>query len=270
VPHVHLNRTAGARRGISYVGISQRSTSDDRERREKRARRQKKTIVRDAKLLARSEDWRATGEQFAVLHRRWKAAGSAGRAYDDKLWESFKAASDEFHQRRARHFAEVARIAKAKATAKQKLIAEAERLSSISDYDIANGQFSDLMVRWRETGHAGRHENELWEQFVAARQAMYDATEQDRLTLQSEYVQRVATRIQHHKEVIGKLRSLRRELTLRRQSVMPGWVGAEMMEELDERIAGIEHSIGKREQWLSEDGERLERAQARAIRQDLT
>ena len=129
MPKVHLNRTGGARRGMTYVGISQRSISDDRERREKRALRQKKNIVRDAKLLARSEDWRAAGEQFAVLFRRWKAAGSAGRAHDDKLWKTFKAAADQFHERRAKHFAELDRIAKAKATAKQKLIAEAEKLA---------------------------------------------------------------------------------------------------------------------------------------------
>jgi Domain of Unknown Function (DUF349) len=117
MPKVHVNRTAGARRGMSYVGVSQGFAVDDRERREKRARRQKQMIVRDAKLLARSEDWREAGERFAVLRRRWKAAGSAGRAYDEKLWQSFRAAADEFHERRAKHFAEVARIAKARTVA---------------------------------------------------------------------------------------------------------------------------------------------------------
>jgi hypothetical protein len=260
MPKVHLNRTAGARRGMTYVGISERSFDDGNERREKRALRQKKKIARDAKLLARSEDWRVAGEEFAVLHRRWKAAGSAGRAYDDKLWKTFKAASDEFHDRRAKHFAELARIAKAKATAKQKLIAEAEKLSSISDYDIANGQFSDIMVRWRETGHAGRHENELWEKFVAARQAMYNATAEDRRGRQSEYVQRVEERIVRHREVIGKLRAQRRELTLRRRGLMPGWVGQEMAEEFDSRVQEIDGYIEERQRWLDEDTERVSRA----------
>jgi hypothetical protein len=111
MPKVHLNRTAGARSGITYLGISQRSTSEGRERLQKRALRQKKNIVRDAKRLSGSEDWRAAGGEFAVLHRRWKAAGSAGGAYDEKLWKTFKAASDQFHERRAKHFAELARIA---------------------------------------------------------------------------------------------------------------------------------------------------------------
>jgi Domain of Unknown Function (DUF349) len=245
---------------MTYVGVSQRSISDDRERREKRALRQKKKIVRDAKLLAQSEDWRATGEEFAVLFRRWKAAGSAGRAYDDKLWKSFKAAADLFHQRRTKHFAELARIAQAKATAKQKLIAEAEKLSSISDYEIAKGQFSDIMVRWRETGHAGRHENELWQKFVGARQAMYNATAEDRRGRQSEYVQRVEERIIGHREMIGKLRAQRRELTIRRKGLMPGWVGAEMAEEFDSRVQEIDAYIEERQRWLDEDTERVSRA----------
>ena len=260
MPKVRLNRTAGARRGMTYVGISQRSVADGHERREKRALRQKKNIVRDAKLLARSEDWRDAGEQFAVLFRRWKAAGSAGRAYDEKLWKSFKAAADGFHDRRAKHFAELARIAKAKATAKQKLIAEAEKLSSISDYEIAKGQFSDIMVRWRETGHAGRHENELWTQFVNARQAMYNATAEDRRGRQSEYVQRVEARIIGHREMIGKLRAQRRELTIRRKGLMPGWVGQEMAEEFDGRVQEIDGYIEERQRWLDEDTQRVARA----------
>ena len=260
MPHVHLNRTAGARRGMTYVGISERSFSDDRERREKRALRQKKKIVRDAKLLARSEDWRASGEELAVLFRRWKAAGSAGRAYDEKLWKSFKAASDEFHQRRARHFAEVARVAEAKATAKQQLIAEAEKLSSISDYELAKAQFSDIMTRWRETGHAGRHENELWTQFVNARQAMYNATAEDRRGRQSEYVQRVEARIIGHREMIGKLKAQRREIALRRRGLMPGWVGLEMAEEFDSRTEEIDRYIEERQRWLDEDTQRVARA----------
>jgi hypothetical protein len=245
---------------MTYVGISQRSVSEGRERLQKRTLRQKKKIVRDAKLLARSEDWRAAGEEFAVLFRRWKAAGSAGRAYDDKLWQAFKAAADQFHERRAKHFAELARIAKAKAAAKQKLIAEAEQLSSISDYKIAKSKFSDIMVRWRETGHAGRHENELWTRFVAARQAMYNATAEDRRGRQSEYVQRVEARIVGHREMIAKLKSQRRELALRRKGLMPGWVGEEMAEEFDWRAEEIDGYIEERERWLDEDTARVARA----------
>ncbi len=146
VPKVRLNRTGGAR-GMTYVGVSQRSASEGRERLERRARRQKKGIVRDAKLLARSEDWRGAGEQFAVLHRRWKAAGSAGRAYDEKLWQTFRAAADQFHERRARHFTEVARIAKAKA--EDRCERRSEYVKRVEERDAESGWPARWTVRTR-------------------------------------------------------------------------------------------------------------------------
>jgi predicted DNA-binding transcriptional regulator len=63
--------------------------------------------------------------------------------------------------------------------------------------------------------------------------------------------------------VIGKLRSLSRGLTIRRQGVTPGWVGLEMAEECDERIADVEESMAARVEWLEQDVERLNQAQSR-------
>ena len=59
------------------------------------------------------------------------------------------------------------------------------------------------------------------------------------------------------------MRSFRRELTMRRQQVIPGWVGIEMTEEFDERIADIDESMALRKDWLDEDIRRLDQAQTR-------
>ena len=269
MPRLHLNRTGGARRGISYVGISERST-DARERAQKRARRAKKKLVQEANLLAQSTvaqsaqstDWKVAGERWAVLHRRWKAAGSAG-PHEERLWKSFKAATDQFHQRRTEHFAEIDRLHEDRASAKEQLIAEAEQLSSLSDYKLAKGKFDALMERWREIGSAGAaREQSLWERFTAAKQAMYDATAEDRRSLQSEYIQRVSERIQHHRETIDKLKSQKRELALRRRGLMPGWVGEELAEELDEHSERIDRYVDEHERWMAEDVERQARAMA--------
>ena len=89
-------------------------------------------------------------------------SGSAGPGYDERLWKRFKAESDQFHQRRLEHLAEVERFNAIKAAAKEQLITEAQKLSSISDYRVAEREYADLVARWREAGHAGSHEESLW------------------------------------------------------------------------------------------------------------
>src|ERR1039458_768055 len=125
---------------MTYVGISERSFSDDHERRQRRACNKKKSLIRRAKLLAKSEDWKVAGQELASLHQRWKAAGSAGREHDDKLWAAFRALTIEFHERRQRHFAELNRLAKQRASTKQQLISEAERLDIKGEVAIDAGR----------------------------------------------------------------------------------------------------------------------------------
>jgi hypothetical protein len=89
---------------------------------------------------------------------------------------------------------------------------------------------------------------------------MYEATAADRCARQGEYAQRVEERIRENREAIGRLRAERRELTIRRRAVIPGWVGLEMAEEFDERIEAIDSRLAKRERQLQEDAQRIARA----------
>lgn len=250
---------------MTYVGVAERPFGDLG--RTTKARRIKRTLVREAEALIRtteSTDWKAASESLHRMHERWKKAGFAGEEHDQRLWKRFKKAGDQFRQLRTEHFAEVERLrqerVQERVSLKETLLSEAQGLSSISDYTLAKGRLSDFMSRWSQIGHTGTHEDKLWEQFVAAKQAMYDATAEDRRARQTEYVQRVEERIQNHREVIGKLRAQRRELMFRRRSVIPGWVGMEMMEEFDEQIENIDEYLAEREGWLEEDVQRVARA----------
>jgi len=254
---------------MTYVGIAEHPFGDLG--RFTKARRIKRTLVLEAEALIRtngSTDWKSASEQLHRLHERWKKAGYAGEEHDQRLWKRFKKAGDRFRQMRTDHFAEIERQRRERlderVELKQKLLSEAQGLSTVTDYALAKGRLSDFMSRWNEIGHTGAHEDNLWSQFVAARQAMYDATADDRRARQADYVQRVEERIQNHREVIGKLRARRRELMFRRRSVIPGWVGMEMMEEFDEQIEGIDEYLEEREGWMQEDVRRIEQARERA------
>jgi hypothetical protein len=261
MPHVRLKNTYGARPKMSYLGVAEQPFGDLG--RSARVRRVKRKLILEAQALTRageSTDWKAASQRMHQLHERWKRAGSAGEEYDDKLWKRFKKAGAEFRSLRDAHYAELERRRRERVGLKESLLSEARELSSVSDFDTAKGRLTDFMHRWREIGHTGSGEGRLWEQFVAARQAMYDATAEDRNRRQADYVQRVHERIHHHREVIGKLRSQRRELMLRRRAVVPGWVGIEMTEEFDQRIEDIDRYLGERQHWVEEDEGRLAKA----------
>jgi hypothetical protein len=272
MPRVRYNRTAGARRQMTYVGVSQQRPGNPLGKRpSKRARREKRALLREAHELAELRgdqvDWKAASERLRLLHRRWQAAGSAGEEQDQKWWKNFKKSSERFRRNCDEYHARLKRRMDAErkksADLKQQLLLEAQNLGTATDHRAASKQFSDLMIRWCEAGGAGNQEEQLWQSFVAARQTMYEATAEDRRSRQAEYVRAIEERIQDHRQTNGKLRALQRELLLRRRAIQPGWVGLEMIEQLDERIADIDQALEKHRQWLEQDVERLARARER-------
>jgi hypothetical protein len=77
-----------------------------------KARRKKRMLVVQAQRLARAEeisDWRATAEQLAVLHIRWRSAGNAGTE-DERLYRRFCKAVELFKQRHREHLATIAQL----------------------------------------------------------------------------------------------------------------------------------------------------------------
>lgn len=106
MPHLKVNRTAGARREVTYLGVSKSEISEHNERRMARARRRKRALVREAQRLAQLDaaaDWYAASRRMQQLHRAWKALGSAGQRADARLYERFSAACSRFHDRRRVH-----------------------------------------------------------------------------------------------------------------------------------------------------------------------
>ena len=57
-----------------------------------------------AEALKDSTDWKATTQELIRLQQEWKKIGPAGDK-NDKIWQRFKAVSDEFFVRKTAHFA---------------------------------------------------------------------------------------------------------------------------------------------------------------------
>ena len=138
------------------------------------ATEKKKALADEAERLAKSSDWKATGERLRALVEEWRAIKGVARRTDTELWRRVSAARDEFTRRRGAHFAGLDEQRKSAAVVKGKLAAEAETLADSSEWAATAIRFKSLMSEWKSAGSAGKAaEDELWGRFRAAQDKFF-------------------------------------------------------------------------------------------------
>lgn len=153
------------------------------------AAREEARVAREA-LVAESEriagqreasiQWKQSGARMRELLDEWKAQQRAGvrldRPSEAALWQRFSAARNSFDRMRRVHFAQLDTQQGSAKAAKERLVVEAERLSTSKDWAPTAGAFKKLMDEWRQAGRAGRSDDDaLWERFKAAQDAFFAA-----------------------------------------------------------------------------------------------
>lgn len=160
------------RRGAHFAEL-------DRER--AGAREAKERLCARAEELSGSTDWAATAAAFRDLLAEWKAAGRAAKDTDDTLWQRFKAAQDRFFA--ARNAANAERDAEftANGEAKEKLLAEAERID-VSNVRAAQAALRAITDKWDAIGKAPRDSAaELERRLRAVEKKIRDAADAGRI-----------------------------------------------------------------------------------------
>lgn len=140
---------------------------------------QREAIVTEAEGLAESTQWKTTGERFKELQAAWSALPRGDRSARDseqELWRRFSAARSTFDKARRTHFAALDASRKEAIDAKEALIAQAEALSSSTDWNDTARAYRGLMDSWKAAPRAGRvDEDKLWARFRAAQDVFFAA-----------------------------------------------------------------------------------------------
>jgi hypothetical protein len=130
--------------------------------------------VEAEELASTSTAWKVSGDRLRAIVEEWKLIKGVDRKTDDALWKRFAAARDTFGKRRGQHFAQLDSERGSAKAAKEKLVAQAEELSSSSDWKQTAISMRDLMTEWKAAGRAGRDtEDALWARFRAAQDAFF-------------------------------------------------------------------------------------------------
>jgi hypothetical protein len=153
-----------------------------------KAQEERLRIVERAEALAKSTDWSAGPAQLQELVEQWKALSRTDKSRDEALWQRLATARTAYTRRRRQHFAELDERRKAAAAVKEKLIAEAESLSSSTDWSATSRAYRDLMTRWKAAGSARRDaEDALWRRFRAAQDVFFSARDASTAEVDAQY-----------------------------------------------------------------------------------
>lgn len=145
---------------------------------------EREAIVAEAEAIAATPEnkiqWRQSSDRMRTLLDDWKGhqRGSArlDKPVENALWQRFSHARNSFDKARRVHFAQLEETRSSAKEAKSALVAEAESLSTSTDWNNTARAFKQLMDRWRQAGRASRTEDDaLWERFRAAQDAFFNA-----------------------------------------------------------------------------------------------
>lgn len=148
------------------------------------AKAERERIVAEAESIAAQPEnriqWKSSGARMRELLDEWKAHQRSStrldRGSETDLWQRFSAARNRFDKARRTHFADLdATHADVKA-AKERLVSEAEKLATSTDWAATAGAFKRLMDEWRGAGRASRAEDDqLWARFKTAQDSFFTA-----------------------------------------------------------------------------------------------
>jgi len=148
-------RSAFGKRRKSYFAALEEEREGVRDR--------KQQLVARAEELCTSTDWAPTAAAYRELMASWKEAGRADRAAEDELWKRFRAAQSAFFEARSAVMSAKDNQLRERATAKEELLAEAEKLLPITDPKAARSTLRSIHQRWDKIGSVARDSQERLE-----------------------------------------------------------------------------------------------------------
>jgi hypothetical protein len=112
----------------------EREEWEEREREREHARAEKRRLISRAESISSTHDFKAGAEAMRDLLAEWKDCGSAGRDYEQDLWSDFHSARQRFFDRRQAYFEQQERERDKAATAKRRIINQAQAISRSTDF----------------------------------------------------------------------------------------------------------------------------------------
>ena len=122
-----------------------------------------------AREVLSSNQWNAFSKEIEEVQKEWKMIGFASKKDNQKIYDRFRAACDNFYGRKREFYTEYKDSMNANLDRKVALCEEAEALKTSTDWKKTTDQFISLQKQWKEIGAVPRKKSDqLWKRFRAA------------------------------------------------------------------------------------------------------
>jgi hypothetical protein len=141
----------------------------------------KEALIEKAIALKDSTDWKTGTQKIIALQKEWKAVGSAGPKFENKLWKKFREPIDLFFQAKDEHFAEKDAANIENLEKKKALIAKIEGYEISGDPKSTINDLRALSKEFAEIGNVPfKQKDEIYAAYKKALDAKYNAIKMDK------------------------------------------------------------------------------------------
>lgn len=219
------------------------------------AKKAKESIIEEAKTLVNADDWQATNIKFKQLMEQWKSVGSAGRDYEDHLWNEFNELRNQYYGRQSEYYEKMNESQDQRYAEKQTLVDEAKAIMAKNEYTKENTeQMKQLGVKWKQVGSCGKEkEDRIWQEFRTLMDAYFAGLKQKNEKKHTEWLHRMQENRSRKLDLIMKQKRQIRYL----ENEVVGLLGQKAIDDTLEEIEEIKEFIIELEEQLAELDARL-------------
>jgi hypothetical protein len=235
------------------------------------------TVVEEAEQLAVADPeripWKASGDRLRELFEEWRRLQREARLdkhTEDELWKRFSHARTTFDRKRRHYFGALDEQRAAAKETKERIVVEAEALSSSTDWGATAAAYRDLMARWKVAGRAAKRDDDaLWARFRAAQDAFFSARQEAAASTDAEFRENLVRKEELVAEAeallpvtdLGAARAALRSIQERWEQV--GRVPRSDLQRIEGRLRKVEQTLRDAEQdrWRRTNPEARARAE---------
>lgn len=164
----------------------------------------------DTDSLKTMADWTSTSDKIIALQAKWKTIGFAPQKMNQKIYDRFRAACDNFFSKKSAFFKSVRENMSENLKKKQALVEKAEALKDSQDWKDTADELIALQKEWTTIGAVPRkHSEALWKRFRAACDTFFDARKANSSSQYSEQ----ADNLKKKRAIVARLEAIDPETT---------------------------------------------------------